>query len=104
MKTKCTVFNEKNCDEGTMNVDEIKGEKSKEVEKQDMKKDKGAMLMKLMGWKGGGLGKIEDGRIDIVKVDLDFRIKTINLYFLSFHIENFDVSLGCAAGTLQTLK
>lgn len=81
MKEKCTVFNEriKAQSEGALSIDEIKKceietteqpstKPSTQPSTQDIKKDKGAMLMKLMGWSGGGLGKNESGRVEIVKV------------------------------------
>ena len=78
MKEKCTVLNEKRAvqDEKALSLDSIRnGEISNQTKKEEqeqesnpLKSDKGAMLMKLMGWKGGGLGKTETGRTDIVGV------------------------------------
>lgn len=43
-----------------------------QVEKQaDFSQDKGGSLMRLMGWKGGGIGKNESGRTEIVEVDIN---------------------------------
>ena len=79
MKSSCTVFNErvKTESEGAVNLDGIKnGDIEGEAEKpvKPAKPDKGAMLMKLMGWSGGGLGKNETGRTDIVKVKFHEKI------------------------------
>ena len=78
MKEKCTVLNEKRAvqDEKALSLDSIRnGELSNQTQKEEksensnpLNSDKGAMLMKLMGWKGGGIGKKENGRTEIVGV------------------------------------
>ena len=49
----------------------------------DISTDKGGALMRLMGWKGGGIGMHEDGRTDIVEV---------RLFILFFAMKNVDLS------------
>ena len=92
MKEKCTVLNEKRAvqDEKALSLDSIRnGELSNHTQKEEksedsnpLKSDKGAMLMKLMGWKGGGIGKKENGRTEIVGVSFHlFHLKTIIIFF-----------------------
>lgn len=79
MMEKCRVFSEraKQYDENALELEQVQcGQLSKELpyiarrqahaEKKAAKMDKGAMMMKLMGWSGGGLGKLEDGDTNVV--------------------------------------
>ena len=45
--------------------------------------------MRLMGWKGGGIGKNESGRTEIVEVDLDLCLKlAFEMIFSAQHGSN----------------
>lgn len=68
LKEKCRVVDE-TVKKGmeTVSINDLTGNKDDAQSSQAFHNDKGAVLMKLMGWKGGGLGRDEDGRTDIVE-------------------------------------
>ena len=68
LKEKCRVVNE-TVKKGmeTVSINDMTGNQDDSQSGKAFHNDKGAVLMKLMGWKGGGLGRDEDGRTDIVE-------------------------------------
>ena len=71
LKEKCRVVNE-TVKKGmeTVSINDMTGNNDGQSG-MAFHNDKGAVLMKLMGWKGGGLGRDEDGRTDIVEHNQD---------------------------------
>ena len=92
MKENCTVFNERVKAEadGAVDLEQIKNG-GVAAPKADVKNDKGAMLMRLMGWGGGGLGKNETGSTDVVGVN-NFRC-ILSLDSLHYYYTNIILTL-----------
>ena len=84
MKEKCRVVNE-TVKKGmeTVSINDMTGNKDDAESGKAFHNDKGAVLMKLMGWKGGGLGRDEDGRTDIVEHNQERAHITVTIEFSS---------------------
>ena len=82
LKEKCRVVNE-TVKKGmeTVSINDLTGNKDDAQSGKAFHNDKGAVLMKLMGWKGGGLGRDEDGRTDIVEHNQDRAHIIFMIYF-----------------------
>ena len=68
-QAQCKVIHEKVKDD-IVSIDDVNAQSgsSSESVAARLKQDKGAILMKLMGWKGGGIGKDQQGWLDPVEV------------------------------------
>ena len=84
LKEKCRVVNE-TVKKGmeTVSINDMTGNKDDDQSGKAFHNDKGAVLMKLMGWKGGGLGRDEDGRTDIVEHNQERAHITVTIEFPS---------------------